>query len=282
MIESFINNVSVGDFGGNLLQLSLDVMRPALGLIAAPALTATDYDALRSWTSHWDQFEYFPYIEAIPFSATIAALERSLPAGRGTVLFDWVRRSCPLCDPTQERSDMPAFAAREWLDSLKKAHRLNQFTATGVSEAGIEKLLSLLAAFDARMDLADTFAKTLRKEWEAHPEDPKQWEYNLKSKTAWDRFVYENCSQKWSFDLSFDITFLVRDQETHRFVRAYTSQLSPADHAAVRNNLADALEFRDTHPMHTHAVARLRRLADSPLESLLPFTQEPLEPSLPF
>jgi hypothetical protein len=275
-MEVFIHDVSITDFAGNLLTLSLDVMRPALGLVAAPMLTDADYHALRSWTNNWNKFEHFPYSESTPFSSTLEAMDRSLPVGRGEVLFDWARRSCRLCDPRQEGSDLPDFIAEQWLDSFKAARRLNVLPNLGLTKAGLEKISSLLVAFDERMERIDAFAKTLRKEWEAYPEDPKQWEYNLRSKTEWDRYVYENCSQKWSFDLSFDVKFIVEDQETHRFIRAYASQLSAADQSAVRDNLANALEFRDPHPSHAHDVARLRSYANHPLKSLLPFTQEPI------
>lgn len=268
--------VSLGDFGRNLLILSLDVIKPVLPLLKAPDLTPADEEPLRSWTRHWNDFDGFPYIETTPFSATIAALERSLPAGRSDAILDWARRSCPICDPSLERPDIPAFAARQWVDALKSACKFDVLPTIALSDSGSRTVHALLMAFDDRTKPVVAFAESLRKEWEAYPDDPGQWRYNLASKTPWDRYVYENCSQKWSFDLSFDLAFIARDQATHHFVRAYATQLSPADHAAIRENLANALEFRDPHPGFANDIARLRNSANYPLEWLVKFTQEPL------
>ena len=126
------------------------------------------------------------------------------------------------------------------------------------------------------MNPAEDFAETLAKEWEPYPDDPGQWDYNLKVKSAWDRHIYETFCQYKSFSLHFDVAFTVRDQQTHHFVRDYAQRIPPADHAIIRRDLADVLQGQGHFALHPWQIDRLREYDNAPIESLLRFTRDPL------
>jgi hypothetical protein len=276
-MDQFFKGADIGDIADNLLVLSLDAVQGALGHLKAPLLDGADYRALRAWVGLWPSFEFFPYSDNIAFGDTLGTLNRSLPPQRGDSLFGWALLSTPLTDPLLEHhANRPANAAYEWRSALANARDLSRLSVLDLSATGAATLLSMLKQFDDRMIPAEAFAKTLAKEWEPYPEDPKQWEYNLKVKSPWDRHVYETFCQLKSFSLHFDIELTVQHQETHRLVRDYATLLSPADHAIIRRDLPRVLEGQGHYAIHPWQLDRLREYDDMPLETLLPFAREPL------
>jgi hypothetical protein len=274
-MPEFFSNANIFDIGQNLLVLSLDALKPMLGQFNAPSLTEADYAALRKWTTHWPTLDLFPYSEGIGFGDTLKTLHELLPAGRGSTLLRWALYSTPLTDPALgQRHNRPGNAALAWRDALTSARDLNCLAALELSAAGEAALLGLLKQFDETMIPAETLSKSLAKEWDPYPVDPQQFTYNMQVKSPWDRHIYETYCQSMSFHLSFDVVFILRDQETHRFVRQYVAQIPSSDHAKISTLLPLALEGQGHYALHPWQLDRLREYADLPIESLLPYTRD--------